>query len=91
MFKILESYMETLPENKTISILCDLGYVIDKYDPERKEEVRKSPMSELVNNLFNVKPNEEIVKALKGEIMIPKDKIPISLSNIKELLKNKDE
>lgn len=31
--------------------------------------------SKLINKLFNVKPNEQVVKALKGEIMIPMENI----------------
>lgn len=32
-------------------------------------------ITELVNKLFNVQPNEQIVKALKGELFVPQDNI----------------
>jgi hypothetical protein len=44
-----------------------------------------SRLSSLVNSLFNVKPNEQIVKALKGEIMVPTNNIPNFLTNISNL------
>lgn len=44
-----------------------------------------SRLSSLVNDLFNVKPNEQIVKALKGEIMVPSNNIPNFLTNISNL------
>jgi hypothetical protein len=45
-----------------------------------------SRLTSLVNDLFNVKPNEEIVKALKGEVMIPASNIPNGLANIQQMV-----
>lgn len=36
---------------------------------------RKNKISEIANKLFNASPNEQVVKALKGELMIPADNI----------------
>lgn len=44
--------------------------------------------TELANKLFNAKPNEQIVKALKGELMIPPQNIPNLFGNVNELLKS---
>jgi hypothetical protein len=43
-------------------------------------------LTNLVNKLFNVKPNEQIVKALKGELMIPPKNIPNFFTNIGNLV-----
>ncbi|MGG3892003.1 phage tail tape measure protein [Metabacillus fastidiosus] len=48
----------------------------------------KGKLSELVNSLFNVKPNEQIVKALKGELMIPSVNLPNLMTNIGNTIKS---
>lgn len=40
----------------------------------------------LVNSLFNAKPNESVVKALKGELMVPPKNIPNFFTNINSLV-----
>lgn len=42
--------------------------------------------TELANKLFNSKPNEQVIKALKGELMIPPQNIPNLFGNIGSLL-----
>jgi hypothetical protein len=37
----------------------------------------------LVNDLFNKQPNEEVVKVLKGEVMVPESNIPNFFTNMK--------
>jgi hypothetical protein len=46
-----------------------------------------SRLTSLVNDLFNVKPNEQVVKALKGELMIPQSNIPNGIANLQNMLK----
>lgn len=43
--------------------------------------------TELANKLFNASPNEQVVKALKGELMIPPQNIPNIFDNISNLMK----
>jgi hypothetical protein len=45
-----------------------------------------SNITQLVNKLFNLKPNEQMVKALKNELMIPQQNMPNFVSNIKNLV-----
>ncbi|TCJ01044.1 phage tail tape measure protein [Cytobacillus praedii] len=45
----------------------------------------KNRLSELANNLFNVKPNEQVIKSLKGELQIPPNNIPNFFTNIRNL------
>lgn len=45
--------------------------------------------SDLINKLFNVAPNEQVIKALKGEIMIPqKNILNNGIPNIKKLIES---
>ncbi len=45
-----------------------------------------SRITQLVNKLFNLKPNEQVVTALKNEIMIPQNNIPNFISNIQNMV-----
>jgi hypothetical protein len=50
-------------------------------------------LTDLVNKLFDVKPNPEIVKALKGELKISSENIPNFIKNMELLInsyKDKD-
>lgn len=42
-------------------------------------------MTDIANKLFNLKPNEQIVKALKGELYIPQNNIPNFFNNLRGL------
>lgn len=42
-------------------------------------------LTEFANKLFNIKPGEQIVKALKGELFIPPQNIPNIFSNMSKL------
>jgi len=42
-------------------------------------------LSELANKLFNTKPNEQVIKSLKGELQIPPQNIPNIFENMKRL------
>lgn len=44
-------------------------------------------LTELANKLFNAKPNEQVIKSLKGELQIPPKNIPNIFDNINHLLK----
>ncbi|MBE2918577.1 transglycosylase SLT domain-containing protein [Anoxybacillus flavithermus] len=44
-----------------------------------------TPLSRIFRKLMDLKPNEQIVKALKGEIMIPQVKLPNFIGNIQAL------
>lgn len=50
----------------------------------------ESSLTDLINKLFDTKPNEEIVKVLKGEIKIPEGKFNFSISEIKDLIDQKE-
>lgn len=45
-------------------------------------------LTELANKLFNVKPNEQIIKALKGELFIPPKNIVNGFENMRNLFKS---
>lgn len=45
-----------------------------------------SKLAELTNKIFNLKPNERIVKALKGEVMIPQSNLSNGFGNIKNMV-----
>ncbi|AZV43740.1 hypothetical protein BAOM_3131 [Peribacillus asahii] len=45
-------------------------------------------LTELANKLFNTKPNEEVIKSLKGELQIPPKNIPNIFTNMKNLIKS---
>lgn len=50
-------------------------------------------LTDLVNKLFNVKPNEKVIKALKGELNILPENIPNFIKNMELLInsyKDKD-
>jgi hypothetical protein len=43
-------------------------------------------LTDLVNKLFDVKPNEKVIKALKGELNIPPENIPNFIKNMELLI-----
>lgn len=47
----------------------------------------KTKLGELANKLFNTKPNEQIIKSLKGELQIPPQNIPNIFDNVRNLAK----
>lgn len=49
-------------------------------------DIRNNRLTELANKLFNTKPNEQTVKALKGELMIPPQNIINGLNNVRNLI-----
>lgn len=47
-------------------------------------------LSELANKLFKVKPNEQVIKIIKGDLQIPTHDIPNLFTNLRELSRHND-
>lgn len=84
---------EQLAESqKYLDSLVEMYKKLNVKDVETKHsggiigDVPASPLQELVNKLFNTKPNEQIVKGQLGELMIPSKNIPNLFTNIGNLV-----
>lgn len=49
---------------------------------------KPSKLTELANKIFNVKPTEQIVKAMKGELFVPEKNIPNLFTNMQNTIKS---
>lgn len=92
-YKVVGDFFSYDRAEKVLERLKQLGFLkvghLEKYHTGGIVGGTGSKLASLIDNLankFSIKPNEQLVKALKGEVMIPQSNIPNLIRNFQSAL-----